>query len=159
MYNIYLNNYNADLNIPDPFTMEVADESSYFLNILGFNSHVIINPKIDLWPMITIDNVIQCIINEGCNAISIMIIFVSFIIAFSTTWLQTLLFTLIGLLMVHISNIARIAWFNYICAYYPKYIRSVHDYIFPSIIYGTILILWIIWMAFFVFKNPSNEKH
>src|SRR5690606_42134250 len=91
-------------------------------------------------------------IDEGCNAISIMIIFVAFIVAFSTTWKQTLLYILGGLIIIQIMNVVRIAVLNYIFGHHYEYGKMAHDYLFPAIIYGTIVILWIVWVKFFALK-------
>ena len=80
---------------------------------------------------------------EGCNAISIMILFGAFIFAFYKGKV-TYLFVGVGLLLLYISNVLRIAGIN-----------IGHDYLFPAIIYGMVVLLWIVWIKFFVLKKDE----
>ncbi|MEG0529569.1 MAG: EamA family transporter, partial [Bacilli bacterium] len=58
-----------------------------------------------------------------------------------------------------IMNIARIMLLNYIFRYHDEYGKMAHDYLFPAIIYGSIVVLWIVWIKFFVTKyNKQNAK-
>ena len=99
------------------------------------------------------------LVNEGCNAISILIIFVAFIVAFYTNFKQTFLFIIAGLGALFVMNIARIMLLNYIFRYHDEYGKMAHDYLFPAIIYGSIVVLWIVWIKFFVTKyNKQNAK-
>jgi exosortase family protein XrtF len=83
---------------------------------------------------------------EGCNAVSIIVLFVSFIIAFSGKIKQTILFIIIGSLIIYIFNVLRIALMSILMFHYPEQEHILHGVIFPLIIYGTVFILWIIWV-------------
>ncbi|WP_313386073.1 exosortase family protein XrtF [Chishuiella sp.] len=151
-YKLYLDQY-LPLKNPDPFTKFTSDTTALLLNKVGFVSYsnIAINQP---WMRLVINGQVASIVNEGCNAISIAIIFVSFIIAFYTKVKETFLFIFIGLLLIFIMNISRIAMLNYIFRFhYEKYGKIAHDYFFPSIIYGSIVILWIVWIKFFVTKK------
>lgn len=90
---------------------------------------------------------------EGCNAISVMILFVAFLVAFTGKIKQYLWFVPVGLIILYISNILRIYLIGMIVLYFPAFVDSAHDYLFPGIIYGTVFILWVIWVKFIVSKN------
>ncbi len=156
LYNLYLDQYHK-YNLPDPYSIFIADCTVMTLNSAGFDSSTAID-ETRPWVWIRIDDQWPSIINEGCNAISVMIIFVAFIIAFSTTWKQTSLFILSGLFIIQIMNILRIALLNYIFVYLPNYGKIAHDYLFPAIIYGTVVFLWIIWVRFFALKIKSIDQ-
>ncbi|WP_395047965.1 exosortase family protein XrtF [Flavobacterium sp.] len=83
---------------------------------------------------------------EGCNAISVIILFISFVIAFSGKLKQTLLFVLGGSLFIYILNIVRIVVLSVLMYYYPAQEHILHGVIFPLIIYGAVFILWVIWV-------------
>lgn len=155
LYNLYLNHYHSQ-NLPDPYSELIADWTVDTLKILGFDAFQAID-KTRPWVWIGLNGEWCSYINEGCNAVSIMIIFVAFIVAFSTTWKQTLLYILSGLLIIQIMNVARIALLNYIFAYHPEYGKTAHDYLFPAIIYGTIVVLWIVWVKYFALKKKPSE--
>ncbi|NLN34051.1 MAG: exosortase family protein XrtF [Flavobacteriaceae bacterium] len=158
LYNLYLHQYHQ-YNLPDPYSQFVADCTVYSMNSLGFDAIQVVD-KTRPWIWIGMNNEWLSYINEGCNAVSVMIIFVAFIFAFSTTWKQTLLYILGGLIIIKIMNIARIVLLNYIFAYHKEYGKIAHDYLFPAIIYGTIVVLWIIWVKYFALKlrNKSDEQ-
>src|SRR5690606_4393199 len=130
---------------PDPYSQTVAKWTVGCINSAGFDSYQI-DDKTRPWTWIIMNGSRTSYINEGCNAISIMIIFMAFIIAFSTTWKQTLVYVFGGLVVIQIMNILRIALLNYIFAYHDEYGKITHDYLFPALLYGTIVILWIIWV-------------
>lgn len=110
------------------------------------------------WIWIYLDGQRTSYINEGCNAISIMIIFAAFIVAFSTTWLRTILYILGGWVIIQFMNVLRIVLLNYIFRYHYQYGKAAHDYLFPAIIYGTIFLLWIIWVRKFVMKKRKQDE-
>lgn len=157
LYKLYLDQY-IPHNIPDPFTVFTSDVSAIGLNKCGFFSfsNVAIHQP---WMRLVVDGRLASIVNEGCNAISILIIFVSFIVAFYTNFKQTFLFIVAGLAALFVMNISRIMLLNYIFRYHHEYGKMAHDYLFPALIYGSIVILWIVWIKFFVTKyNKQNAK-
>lgn len=155
LYNFFLHHYHSQ-NLPDPYSKFIANCTVSTLEIAGFET-MQVDDKKNPWVWIGIDGKWASYINEGCNAVSVMIIFISFIIAFSTTWKQTSLYILMGLLVIQTMNILRVAWLNYIFIYHEDYKKIAHDYVFPAIIYGTIVILWIIWVKYFALKTKENE--
>lgn len=156
LYKLYLDQY-IPFDKPDPFTKLTSDVTAYFLNVFGnvsYSNIAIGKP----WMRLIINGQFASIINEGCNAISVAIIFISFIVAFYTNMKQTLLFILAGLVGLFVMNIMRIILLNYIYRYHFKeYGTIAHDYFFPTIIYGTIVVLWIIWIKFFVTKKAKKN--
>ncbi len=83
---------------------------------------------------------------EGCNAVSVIILFASFIIAFSGKLKTTLLFILIGSLLIYILNVIRIALLTVLLYRFPENEHILHGVVFPLIIYGLVFILWIFWV-------------
>ncbi len=157
-YNFYLSRYHDD-NKPDPYSHQVAVWTESSLNALGFPAEAVDDPNRP-WTWILMEGQKVSYVNEGCNAISIMLVFVAFIAAFSTTWKQTLLFILGGLIIIQIMNVFRIVVINYIFKYHHEYGEMAHDYLFPALLYGTIVLLWIIWVKYFALKSiqKSDEQ-
>ncbi|MGV4461463.1 exosortase family protein XrtF [Ornithobacterium rhinotracheale] len=154
LYSQYLQHFSELKQIADPFTAWVADSTAQVMQWLGFNAD---SEQVsgETFRRFLLNDRYICIINEGCNAIAIMIIFVSFIIAFSKRFLPSFLYSVGGVILLHLTNITRIAILNYIFAYHAEYGELAHDYLFPAIIYGMVVILWIIWIVFFVLKNKN----
>jgi exosortase family protein XrtF len=88
---------------------------------------------------------------EGCNAVSIIILFIAFIVSFSGKIKGTLLFIVFGALVIYIVNVVRIALLSVLLYRYPKNEGVVHGVLFPLFIYGVVFVLWLIWV-----NNYSN---
>lgn len=131
-----------------PITKTVAHQTSYFLNKLGYDAKVEQSSN-EVSMKLLLNDVFVALIIEGCNAINIIILFISFIIAFSNKILQTSLYILFGSLLIYAMNIFRIAIISIALLKYPAYEIVLHDLIFPSIIYGVTFLLWFIWIKLF----------
>jgi exosortase family protein XrtF len=156
VYYLYLNYYQNRLHTCDPYTETVARQSSSLLNLLGFSSEIYHYDQ-ESFIRLFISKKLVSIINEGCNSLSVMILYVSFIAAFASTWKKTTLFLFFTLLLIHFSNIIRIVFINYVFYRYPEYGKDFHDYIFPAIIYGLIIVLWIAWVKYFLLEKKRKS--
>ena len=83
---------------------------------------------------------------EGCNGISVVILFISFIVAFSGSLKNTLLFIFSGSLIIYILNVLRIAVLTVLLYYFPNQSHLLHGVLFPLMIYGFVFVLWVIWV-------------
>ena len=95
---------------------------------------------------------------EGCNAISVIILFVSFIVAFSGKLIPTLLYLFGGSLIIYALNVLRIAALSALIFYFPDQESFLHGVIFPLSIYGVVFILWLIWIRKFSKYASKNTK-
>lgn len=86
---------------------------------------------------------------EGCNAISVIILFISFVVAFSGKLLTTLLFIFGGSLFIYVLNVLRIAVLSALIFYFPKQEPFLHGVLFPLYIYSVVFILWLVWVRKF----------
>ncbi|TWP29092.1 exosortase family protein XrtF [Apibacter muscae] len=160
LYYLYLNFYQNKLQTCDPYTEIVAKQSATLLNFVSVNS-MAIHINHNNFMFFAIDSKISSIVNEGCNALSVIILYIAFIIAFANTWRNTTIFLLSSVLIIYITNLIRIAFLNYIFHTFPSYSNLAHDYIFPVIIYGIIIFFWMVWIKFFVLNKPAyvNDKN
>lgn len=148
-YQFYLNYY-QDAGL-DPFSIWVAGLSGSCQNTLGYQTILVNQPEHEtMWFYVSQHYVSRMV--EGCNAISIMILFVAFIFVFYRG-AKTFIFAATGLIVIHIMNVLRIVGLNIILVKYPDYETIAHDYFFPAVIYGTIVVLWLIWIRFFALKS------
>ena len=85
-------------------------------------------------------------VTEGCNSLSLIILFISFIIAFAGSIKATVFFALFGSVLIYVINVLRIALLSVLIYQYPNKIEILHNLVFPAIIYGTILMLWVVWV-------------
>lgn len=84
---------------------------------------------------------------EGCNAISVIILFIAFVFSFSSTFLKTTLFIVSGSLLIYFLNIIRIFSIIVLMVAYPEYKKMLHDIVFPLFIYGVVFSLWLVWIV------------
>lgn len=148
VYNWYLDSFSSSTYYPDPVTYLVAVQSRAIISSLGYE--VTITPAVE-WPSMDLyvsDHFVARII-EGCNAVSIVILFVAFMLAFFGNIRKTLLFTLAGAVIIYAMNIVRIAVLSIGIYELPQYAHFLHQVIFPLIIYGTVFILWILWIRIY----------
>ncbi|MDR7208279.1 exosortase family protein XrtF [Flavobacterium piscis] len=100
------------------------------------------NPYLEVW----YNNKYTLRIIEGCNAVSVIILFVSFVIAFSGKFKTTLGFILFGVLIIYVLNVIRIALLTVLLFHFIENEHILHGVLFPLIIYGMVFLLWIIWV-------------
>ncbi|MDG2432788.1 exosortase family protein XrtF [Flavobacterium sp.] len=94
---------------------------------------------------------------EGCNAISIVILFIAFVVSFSGKLKTTLLFIGFGVFVIYALNIIRIALLCVLIFWYPAKEGLLHGVIFPLSIYGVVFILWLIWVKKYSTYAKSNS--
>jgi len=150
LYSFYLNKTQkkTDVFACAPITKQVASQTAYVLNIFGYDAQIEQHKKENSIKLI-INNVYISRVIEGCNSMSIIILFISFIIAFSNKFTITALYILFGSLIIYVVNIIRIAIISIALLKYPSYEKTLHDLVFPAIIYGITFLLWIVWVKFF----------
>jgi len=145
IYQSYLNRFDASKAEVDLFTEIVADQSATVLSWFDSKSYTMPHLKEPSVKLIYKGKYISRII-EGCNAISVIILFISFVIAFTGKFKNTVLFILFGTILIHILNIGRIALLCVGLYYFPNLEHLLHGVVFPLIIYGIVFLLWIVWV-------------
>ncbi len=153
-YQLYLNQYqNSGL---DPFSTWVMKQTDFLQNLMGYPSQMVEGrPEEETTWFFVSGNYVSRMV-EGCNAASVMILFLSFVFAFYKG-AKTFLFVALSLIALHIMNVLRIAGLNILLVEFPQYSKIGHDYLFPAIIYGSVVILWLIWIKFFALKEIKDE--
>jgi exosortase family protein XrtF len=151
-YQFYLNSFKVQGL--DPFSRLIADQVMFLQNKFNFQTQLYDDiPNEQVYFYVQQKYVTRMV--EGCNAISVMILFLSFVFAFYKGT-KTFVFVLVGLIALYIINILRIVVLNIVTRNYPEYSKSAHDYFFPAVIYGSVVILWLIWIKFFALKNENS---
>jgi exosortase family protein XrtF len=148
LYKMYLNQYDAATNEVDYFTKVVANQTIDLLNLVVGEAKNLPHQTESSIKVYFKDKYLARVV-EGCNAVSVMILFAAFIFAFSNRWVKTGLYIVLGILIIHALNILRIALLTYALYYYPAYEELLHGTIFPLFIYGVVFLLWIFWITKF----------
>ncbi|MET3034886.1 exosortase family protein XrtF [Chryseobacterium sp. NRRL B-14859] len=138
----------------DSFSRIIADQVSYLQNMIGYSTQLYDDIRNEqVWFYVKDQYTTRMV--EGCNAVSVMILFISFVFAFYKG-AKTFIFVGIGLLLLYIMNLIRIIGLNIVMADHKEYGKIFHDFVFPAIIYGTVVLLWLIWIKFFALKNENT---
>lgn len=157
IYKQYLNEFDVSKNEVDDITQLVANQTVSFTRF--FEDDVIaLKHKSDPSVKILYKGKYVARIIEGCNAVSVIILFAAFVFAFSSSYKKTLLFILIGTALVYILNIIRIALLIYALYYYPQYESLLHETVFPLFIYGVVFALWVLWVVKISGFEKNNRK-
>ena len=126
------------------------------LTDLGYNTQI--RPHLDepSMKLIVNDKYIARVV-EGCNSISVIILFLSFMIAFAGNFKRTFLYAFSGIVLIYTVNLARIVILSIGLYHYPWRRDILHTVIFPMIIYGMVFILWMFWVNRFTKINKSHD--
>ena len=151
-YQFYLNSFKAQGL--DPYSRLIADHVMFIQNQLNFPTQLLDDvPNEQIGYIVKGKYVTRMV--EGCNAVSVIILFVSFIFAFYKGT-KTFVFVAISLLALYVMNVFRIVGLNIVTSDYPQYNKMTHDYLFPAVIYGSVVVLWLVWIKFFALKNENS---
>jgi exosortase family protein XrtF len=148
LYQAYLKYGASQTYYPDLITHLVAQQSELIIQSLGYDG-VVEPSKIEAAMNLKINGLQLARIIEGCNAVSIILLFIAFMLSFWGGWKRTLLFILGGSVLIYSMNISRIALLSIGIYEYPEHATLLHGTVFPAIIYGTVFLLWFGWIRTF----------
>ncbi len=75
-----------------------------------------------------------------------MIVFAAFLAAFGGSMKKLGWFLPLGIVLIHLSNLARIILLYVVAVGYQHYFYYVHKYVFTAAIYAMVFALWIVWV-------------
>lgn len=145
IYQSYLSQFDARKLEVDQFTYVVAKQSEMALNFFGGHSEIMPHESQPCYKLFYNGDFVARVV-EGCNALSVMILFVAFVVAFKGKWKHVILFVLAGCVLIHVLNVARIAILAAAIFHFPECQDFLHGVIFPLFIYSVVFILWVIWV-------------
>ncbi|MCB4807796.1 exosortase family protein XrtF [Tamlana sp. 62-3] len=144
-YKFYLQFSDGSKFYPDYITNLVSKQTQTILNDLGYATIMQPHPQEPSMKLIFKGKYLARIV-EGCNSVSVIILFMSFITAFSGSFKNTFLYTLFGSVLIYIANLLRIVVLSIGLYKYPEHEHVLHTVIFPAIIYGMLFLLWVFWV-------------
>lgn len=148
LYNLYLTYGSSATYYPDYVTHQVAAQSEQVIEWMGYVSSIEPHPK-EASMKLYVEGAFLARVVEGCNAVSVIILFVAFMLAFFNGWKKTLLFISGGIVFIYGMNVVRIALLGIAIYEYPTYTELLHGVLFPAVIYGSVFLLWIFWVTRF----------
>ena len=153
LYQKYLNSFG--FNKIDTITEIVAQNTKQLLELFNVDFDFEENKTESFLKLFYHQKYVAKII-EGCNAISIIILFVSFLVSFSGKLKTTILYIIGGSVSIYVLNIIRIAVLCVLLYYFPKQESILHRIFFPLFIYGFVFLLWVIWVNKFSLYAKKN---
>lgn len=155
---MYLSRFDVTQFEVDSVTQIVAKQSQQVVAFLGYDAQIAENLEQSSVKFFVEGKYVARVV-EGCNAISVLILFVAFIVAFKGTWKNTILYIVYGSVIIYILNIFRIALISIALYFYPEQEHLIHGVIFPLVIYGIVFLLWVIWVnKFSVYASETITK-
>lgn len=156
LYSLYIRPYDlAKPSVLDPLTRQVGRQVLGFANLLGYETDVVEDDHLNYGEgqEITYDSFFMngkyaISLEEGCNGISVMILFVSFLLGFGGKWKDLIWFIPLGLFLIHLSNILRLFFLMYLNTEWgATAFHFFHKYGFTVVIYVGVFALWVWWTA------------
>ena len=144
---------NLRTNILTKFSSLLSYQSNFILSIFNFETSTEIHGDIVISKILDYSESHGVWIGEPCNGIKVFGLFSIFIISFKGEFKRKILYILFGIIVLHILNIIRISILNYISAVNPFLLDFNHNVTFQLIIYGTMLLLWYLWITKFSSKK------
>ena len=145
VYSTYLSNFEGE---PDGVTRVVAEQTESIINAFGYTAKVVEHETEPTMKLLVHDVYVGRIV-EGCNSVSVLILFITFVIAFTGNLKNTVLFISVGSILVYLANLFRIVVLGIGLYRFPEYEYILHHIIFPTIIYGMVFLLWMFWVQKF----------
>lgn len=157
-YGEYIHQYDSQ-NPPgtDGFTTLVAKQTARVSALFGYASEVHSNDHLNYaeaqektFDSVYLDEQYAISVEEGCNGLSIMILFAAFIIGYWGRWKSMLWFIPAGLVFIHLSNLLRLLLLGILSIQEETAaFHFFHKFGFTAIIYGAVFILWVLWVKKF----------
>lgn len=129
----------------DPITWISTKQAARILNIVGEPVEVWYKENSRSVTMIRHGDVVVNVF-EGCNGINVVIVYIAFIVAFGGQVRNMLWFVPLGIFIIYLFNLGRIAGLYLVAHYLPDYFYYVHKYAFTASIYLIVFMLWLWWV-------------
>ena len=148
-----------------PITDFIADSQSWlsdvvFVQSIWFIQHVLSIPItiIEETNTMYFANKGYMAINQSCSGLKQMMQFVLLIMLIRGPWKRKWWFILLGILIVHLTNLFRVTGLSVVITTAPEYWNFSHDNIFRPIFYVVIFSLWVWWVErISMVKNPKKS--
>ena len=143
---------NVEHDILTSFSVILAKQANFLLELLSFETNIEIHGDMVVSKILKYKYQHGVWIGEPCNGIKIFGVFSIFILCLSSKWINKLLFIPVGIFILHLLNVIRVASLTYISAVNPNILDFNHNITFQIIVYSAMLLLWL----FFIKKFTNS---
>jgi exosortase family protein XrtF len=137
------------------FIGNIISASDWFLNLIGYTTFTVLQDRD--FQVIGIDGSNGVWVGSNCNAISLFMLFIVFVIWYPGHQKAKLWFIPFGLITIHILNILRVIALALIAYYSPGALDFNHTYTFTFLVYAYIFFLWMWWVNVYAGKKSAKE--
>ena len=147
LYSFYLSKTQQKVGVfsCSPITSKVAQQTKIILSFFNYETRVLQHEDEMSMKVILNGRYVARVI-EGCNSVSIIILFLAFIVAFKGSLKNTIIFGILGSIIIYGVNLLRISILMVVIYKYQSYQELFHNLVFPAIIYGITFFLWVVWV-------------
>jgi exosortase family protein XrtF len=92
-------------------------------------------------------------IDTPCNGIPMMFLYVAFILIYPGSWSRKIWFSISGLMVLHLLNLARIIGLSYLSYYAPGYFEINHKFLFQIVVYAVTIAIWLFFVLYGFDRN------
>jgi archaeosortase B (VPXXXP-CTERM-specific) len=85
-------------------------------------------------------------INHECTGVFVLVIYTAFLLAYPATWLQRLAGIAIGVVVLEVVNVVRLALLTVIAGSWPDLFEYFHEYVWQGVFVALLALLVAVWI-------------
>ncbi len=124
-------------HVIEPFTAGVARASGMALNLIGQDTR--------MRGTIIESRRFAVNIQNGCNGVETMIIFLAAVFAFPASWPARAIGLMLGLLAIQFVNLVRVVALFLTGAYFPRFFDNSHTVVWQTVVIVSGVLLFVFW--------------
>lgn len=149
---LYYSWLNPKTAFEEKMTIGVATISSMLLQWEGYDAFITnsySNEGSFAYSEVVIDHEPSILIANPCNGVTLLALFIGFIIAYPGEWKVKSIYILVGSLLIYLINLIRIQIliFNYLHS--QNSFEFNHKYTYTICVYSFVFLLWIGWVNYY----------
>jgi exosortase family protein XrtF len=129
----------------DFFTSLASRQAAMLLSWLGYDVSLSSTISANSYTLF-LNNSATVRVIEGCNSIAVILLFMAFIFSFKGKLINYLWFLPIGMGLLWLTNLGRIAWLAHELYWQGKEAFYWQKSLFSASIYAIVLLLWLFWV-------------
>jgi archaeosortase B (VPXXXP-CTERM-specific) len=94
-------------------------------------------------------------VTSECTAVNAVFLFISFIVAYSSTFKSKAFGLITGIPLISATNIVRLVALGWVTEYWPSQSHLFHDYVWETIFLFFIIALWFLWVNLVVNREKT----
>jgi len=129
-------------------------QSDWILTHVFALKHEVVNQTI--WVNSNNGSLAYVEVSPGCTSLKQWLHFIIIIVLFPGYLKHKLWFIPAGVVVLHFVNIFRIVGLSLILKPWPSHFHFFHDYVFKTLFYAVIFLLWVMWVEFFQVNRKKS---